>query len=234
MSATYRQSSRYRPELAGRDANNLWLARQNRFRLEAEGVRDAFLAASGLLNSTIGGPSVRPPMPSGIAELGYAGSVRWQESKGVDKYRRGLYVFFQRTVPYPMLTTFDTPDMNVCAAKRERSNTPLQALTLLNDPVFVECAQALGRRIVRDAAKSPKQKIEFAFKTCLGRSPTPVELRESLTIYEQMRKQSESDLEAAADFAGEHAASNRDVVELSAWTAVARIVLNLDEFVTRE
>src|SRR5207244_3331140 len=100
-SATYRQSSVYRPELTDRDANNLWLARQNRFRVEAEGVRDAYLATSGLLNHTVGGPSVRPPLPPGIAELGYAGSVRWQNSKGADKYRRGLYIFFQRTVPYP-------------------------------------------------------------------------------------------------------------------------------------
>jgi hypothetical protein len=106
-SSTYRQSSRYRPDLAERDPSNVWLARQNRFRLEAENVRDAYLAASGLLNAAMGGPSVRPPLPADIAAIGYADSIKWKESQGADKYRRGLYIFFQRTVPYPMLTTFD-------------------------------------------------------------------------------------------------------------------------------
>ncbi len=108
---------------------------------------------------TIGGPSVHPPQPPGISELTYANSARWVEDKGPNRYRRGLYTWFQRTSPYPMLMTFDAPDANVCAARRERSNTPLQALTLLNDTAFVECAQALGRRIVQakecDDARHP-------------------------------------------------------------------------------
>ncbi|MFM8468816.1 MAG: PSD1 and planctomycete cytochrome C domain-containing protein, partial [Limisphaerales bacterium] len=137
-SATYRQSSVVRSDLRERDPNNLLLARQNRLRLEAETVRDAYLAASGLLNPKIGGPSIRPPLPADIAALGYANSVKWTESKGDEKNRRGLYIFFQRTVPYPMLMTFDAPDSNATCARRERSNTPLQALTLLNDPVFFE------------------------------------------------------------------------------------------------
>src|SRR5207247_5412690 len=135
-SAAYRQSSRLTPALAQRDPLNVLLARQGRLRLEAELVRDAALTASGLLTRAVGGPSVRPPQPAGVSELTYAGSVKWTESSGLDRYRRGLYVWFQRTSPYPMLLTFDAPDGNVCAVRRERSNTPLQALTLLNDAVF--------------------------------------------------------------------------------------------------
>lgn len=154
-SATYRQQSNLRPDLVTRDPNNVLLARQNRIRLEAESVRDAYLAASGLLNPKLGGPSIRPPLPADIAALGYANSVKWTESTGTEKNRRGLYIFFQRTVPYPMLMTFDAPDSNATCTRRERSNTPLQALTLLNDPVFFECAQALGKRMAETPPPLP-------------------------------------------------------------------------------
>jgi hypothetical protein len=150
-SATYRQSSAARPDLADRDPLNVLLARQARLRLEAEVVRDNALAASGLLTRTIGGPSVRPPQPPGISELTYAGAAKWVETTGPDRYKRGMYVWFQRTSPYPGLMTFDAPDANVCTVRRERSNTPLQALTLLNDAVFVEAAQALVKRVVTEA-----------------------------------------------------------------------------------
>jgi hypothetical protein len=153
-SATYRQSSHVRLELRDRDPKNTLLARQNRFRLSAEVIRDASLAVSGLLNPEVGGPSIRPPLPADVAALGYANSVRWQESAGKDKYRRGMYVFFQRTVPYPMLITFDAPDGVVTCTRRERSNTPLQSLTLLNDPVFYECAQAMAEHV---AGPNPPQ-----------------------------------------------------------------------------
>jgi len=149
-SATYRQSSHTTPAMLDRDAYNTLLARQSRVRVEAEIVRDLALAASGLLNPAIGGQSVRPEQPAGVAELGYSGSVKWATSKGADRHRRGMYTFFQRTVPYPMLMTFDAPDSNATCTRRERSNTPLQALTLLNDPVFVECARVLARRIVKE------------------------------------------------------------------------------------
>src|SRR5207245_6816814 len=121
------------PELAGKDPLNILLARQTRYRLEAELLRDTALASSGLLVRTLGGPSVRPPQPAGISELTYAGSAKWVESSGPDRYRRALYTWFQRTSPYPMLTTFDGPESILCCVRRERSNTPLQALTLLND-----------------------------------------------------------------------------------------------------
>ena len=171
--ATYRQSSKARPELMSRDPLNVLLARQNRPRLEAEIVRDLALASSGLLNRRIGGPSVHPPQPPGISELSYAGSVRWVESTGPDRYRRGMYTWFQRTSPYPMLITFDAPDSNVCCSRRERSNTPLQALTLLNDTVFVECAQALARRILAEKVEGRQERIRYGFRLCVARNLRP-------------------------------------------------------------
>src|SRR5207248_1482607 len=143
---------------------NTLLARQNRPRLEAEIVRDIALASSGLLQQAIGGPSVRPPQPPGISELSYAGSARWVESTGADRYRRGLYTWFQRTSPYPMLMTFDAPDSNVTCTRRDRSNTPLQALTLLNDPVFHECAQTLGRRMLKAPQSDSASRLKLGFE----------------------------------------------------------------------
>ena len=231
-SATYRQSSRPRPELGERDPLNSWLARQNRFRLDAENVRDACLAVSGLLEPQVGGPGIRPPLPPDIAAIAYANSVKWKESEGADRYRRGLYIFFQRTVPYPMLTTFDAPDSNVACTRRERSNTPLQALALLNDSMAFECAQALGRRLHRGAGTA-RERIRQAFAACLSREPTSDELGRLELYYETHRRLSQADLAAAAasappDRGGDHLA------EQAACVALARTILNLDEFVTRE
>jgi hypothetical protein len=215
-SASYRQSSAHRPELHDRDPTNLWLARQNRVRIEAEIVRDVALASSGLLNPAIGGPSVRPPQPDGISDLTYAGSVRWVESTGPDRYRRGMYIWFQRTSPFPMLMTFDSPDSNVCVVRRERSNTPLQALTLMNDVVFVECAEALGRELlywpgtIADA-------IALGVQRVLGRPPTAAEL-------DRLTRWHDEALTLTKD----------PSPELGAWVAVARVLLNLDEAVNRE
>jgi hypothetical protein len=233
MSATYRQSSRSRPELAQRDPLNVLLARQARQRLEAEGVRDVTLAASGLLVRTVGGPSVRPPQPPGISELTYAGSARWVESSGPDRYRRGLYIWFQRTSPYPMLMTFDAPDSNVCVVRRERSNTPLQALTLLNDTVFVECAQALGRRVLAEAPPGDAERLRYAFRLCVAREPTPAELSRLSRLLGDFRSLCRAKPEEAARLAGQPKAGG-DVAEAAAWVALARSLLNLDEFVTRE
>jgi hypothetical protein len=234
MSATYRQSSRTRPELAGRDPLNVLLARQNRVRLEAEFLRDVALAASGLLVPTIGGPSVRPPQPAGISELTYAGSARWVESAGPDRYRRGLYTWFQRTSPYPMLMTFDAPDSNVCCVRRERSNTPLQALTLLNDTVFFECAQALGRRLVDEKPGTPQERIRHAFGLCLAREPSAAELARLSQLYDDLVKACRANPDAAAQLAGQAKPAGADLAEAAAWVALARTVMNLDEFVTRE
>jgi hypothetical protein len=231
-SATYRQSSADRPELRQCDPANMLLARQSRLRLEAEILRDVALASSGLLTPRIGGPSVHPPQPAGISELTYAGSARWMESKGADRYRRGMYTWFQRTSPYPMLLTFDCPDSNVCAVRRDRTNTPLQALTLLNDTTFVECAQALGRRIRRHEPDVARR-IDYAFRLCLAREPTTEEVSLLRRLYVDLADQCRHHPEAAAKLLGKMKV-DENVPETAAWTAVARTVMNLDEFVTRE
>jgi hypothetical protein len=233
-SATYRQSARARPELAVRDPLNVLLARQARLRLEAEIVRDNALAASGLLTRTIGGPSVRPPQPAGISELTYAGSARWVESTGPDRYRRGMYTWFQRTSPYPMLLTFDAPDGNLCCVRRERSNTPLQALALLNDTVFVECAQALGKRIVEDKSANAGDRLRHAFRLCLARDPSATELDRLSRLHEELLQTYRAKPEAAAKLLGKMKVNGADAPEAAAWVALARTLLNLDEFVTRE
>jgi hypothetical protein len=234
-SSAYRQSSRGRPELIDRDPNNTWIARQNRFRPEAEVVRDLALSAAGLLTEAIGGPSVRPPQPSGISELTYANSARWVESQGADRYRRGLYTWFQRTSPYPMLLTFDAPDSNLCAAKRERSNTPLQALTLLNDAVFVECAQGFGRRIIEESlSDNPVDRVRLAVRIGLAREPSPDELDVFIDLYQQALEQCRAHPDEAATLVGSYQAGKGSPSESAAWVVLARTLLNLDEFVTRE
>jgi len=233
LSATYRQSSSIRPQLQERDPGNILLARQTRLRLEAENVRDAALAVSGLLEPRLGGPSVRPPLPADIAAVGYANSVKWPESTGADQFRRGLYIFFQRTVPYPMLTTFDAPDSNVTCTRRERSNTPLQALTLLNDPVFFACAQALGRQLATAHASDPASLVRAAFASTLARPPHPAEQKRLEEYYRaQLGLARRRPAEAPpAKTPSTHADSSP---ELTAAVLVARTLLNLDEFVNRE
>jgi mono/diheme cytochrome c family protein len=232
-SATYRQSSNVRPDLLARDPNNLLLARQNRLRLEAEPVRDAYLAASGLLNEKIGGPSIRPPLPADIAALGYANSVKWTESAGTEKNRRGLYIFFQRTVPYPMLMTFDAPDSNATCTRRDRSNTPLQALTLLNDPVFFECAQALGRRMAELPGSDATERIRHGFERCFARPPTREELAQLRKLYDAQLKLVALSPENAVKISGTKKDDAR-AAEMATLVALGRVMLNLDEFVTRD
>ncbi len=207
-SATYRQSSAMRDDLLERDPGNRWLARQSRIRLEAETVRDAALAASGLLCARIGGPSVYPPQPEGLFVVTQQKKA-WPESKGPDRYRRGMYIYFWRSSPYPLLPTFDAPDGNTACTRRARSNTPLQALTLANDRVFVEIAAGLGARIVREGGPDAASRIRRAFTLCLSRLPSPAEA------------------DRLAQFV-----SSRPPHE--AWQAAARVLLNLDEFITRE
>jgi hypothetical protein len=233
-SSTYRQASAHRSDLVDRDPNNVLLGRQNRFRLEAENVRDTYLAASGLLNPVVGGPSVRPPLPADIAAIGYANSIKWKESEGVDRYRRGLYIFFQRTVPYPMLVTFDAPDSNVTCPRRERSNTPLQALTLLNDPVFFECAQALGKRLAAEPANDITDKLRRAFVLCLSRDPGKEELARLARLYADQFRAVQKTPDNAAKIIGSAKSSGSEPLETAALIAVARTLMNLDEFVTRE
>ncbi len=230
-SATYRQTSATRPELLELDPENRLVARQGRYRLQAEVLRDVGLASSGLLNDAVGGPSIRPPLPAGMTMLSYANGMNWSETTGPDKYRRGLYIFFQRTVPYPMLMTFDAPDSNTACPRRERSNTPLQALTMLNDPVIFECAQALGR----DVAELPGTRDErFAalFERTVARPPTERERQLTGELYDRMLAAC-ADEERAKAIAGAEVPGER-LAETAAWVATARVLLNTDEFVTRE
>jgi hypothetical protein len=240
-SATYRQQSAIRSELVDMDPDNVLLARQNRVRVEAEIVRDLALAVSGLLHAKIGGPSVRPPQPSEYSALTYANSAKWQTSKGGDQYRRGMYTFFQRTSPYPMLMTFDSPDSTECTAQRAKSNTPLQALTIWNDPVFVECAQQLGRRLVNEAPQGENAEITkrnratYAFQLCLGRSPNDFEMGVILDLYDEQLAMSADDEKLRTAIVGSGAVpTGVTAVDLSGWIAVGRTLLNLDEFITRE
>ena len=234
LSSTYRQASDIRESILERDPKNRLLARQNRYRLESEVVRDLYLSASGLLHSTVGGPSIRPPLPADVAALGYANSVKWNASSAPEKYRRGLYIFYQRTVPYPMLATFDAPDAYVTCTRRERSNTPLQALTLLNDPVFVECAQALGKRVVEQSGPSSLERINHVVRVCLGRDPDAIERTHLMTLYNRLKESAELDRDSVEKLIGDYAPEETPVIEAAVWVAMARTLLNLDEFVTRE
>ena len=233
MSATYRQASARRPDLEERDPSNALLARQRRVRLPAEMIRDAALEASGLLDPAIGGPSVRPPQPQGVTGLAYAGSVSWDASNGTDRYRRGLYTFLQRTVLYPQLVNFDMPDRTMAECTRERSNTPLQALNLLNDSVFVEAARALALRALEASEGDEDAGLREAFRMCLSREPEAGEVRHLRDYLAAQRVIFDSDPEAAAQFMP-LAVAGVDRVEAAAWVGAASVLLNLDEFITRE
>lgn len=221
-SSTYRMASAVNSVPDQADANNQWLWRQNSYRVSAETVRDVHLAASGLLDRTIGRKGIFPPLPAFVTEVGR--SVKWPVSEGGDRYRRGMYILFKRTVPYPMLMTFDAPDAALSCSRRERSNTPLQALTLLNDPVFFECAQTLGQQMAAKHKGNPEAAIREMFLRCLSRPPAERELQYLESAFrdlQQLSQQSE-ETQSPAD------------TDLAAMTAVARIILNLDEFITRD
>ncbi len=232
MSATYRQDSKHRPELLELDPQNRLLARQNRIRVEGEIVRDICLDAASLLAKQIGGPSVYPPLPAGIAELSYAGNFKWDTSKGADRYRRGMYTFFKRTAPHPNLTTFDCPDANLTCVERQASNTPLQALTVLNNESFLEAARALANRLVATTGDD-SYRLTLAFRICVARQPSTAEHRELRQLLADSQNWYRDRPDEAKKLVGENAGS-RSAESLAAWTATARILLNLDEFLTRE
>lgn len=233
LSATYRQSSHMRADMLERDPANTLLYRQNAFRVEGEITRDLFLAASGLLNRAVGGPSVRPPLPPGITDLSYASSVKWETSAGAEMYRRGMYIHFQRTIPFPQLMAFDCPDSNVTAIKRNRSNSPLQALTLLNDPAFVECAQHLAKASLANAS-TPEERVRWAFANSLARAPREAEMKLLLNLLTQQQAYYADKPELAAKIAGPAAEGAAAPADAAAYTVVARTILNVDEFLTRE
>jgi len=235
MSATYRQSSRVTEELAQRDRYNRLLARGARFRLDAETLRDNALAASGLLSRKMYGPSVMPPQPDGIWRSTY-NSDKWVTAVGEDRYRRGLYTFIKRTSPYPAMTTFDAPSREICTIRRSRTNTPLQSLVTLNDPAFVECAQALARRVTREASETPATRIARALESALVRAPRAAEVATLVGLYERRLAEFRGDLAEARRFATEPLGpipADADPAELAALTAVCNVILNLDEFLTR-
>ena len=221
-SMTYRQSSRTRPELKEVDPGNRLLAQQSRLRLDAEVIRDAALAASGLLADRIGGPSVFPPQPDGVMNLGQM-RRKWEPSTGPDRYRRGLYTFFWRATPHPSLMVFDAPNAVQACTRRVRSNTPLQALTLLNDEAAIEFAHALAERLLEEAPTGDPERLRLAFRLCLARAPSPKEMRTLQTLLDQERA------EVGADSHDGGSEALR-----TAWTTAARVLLNLDEFITRE
>jgi hypothetical protein len=232
-SATYRQASKKRKEIDAKDPDNVLLARQSRVRLSAEVIRDAALSASGLLNPAIGGPSVKPPQPPGVSEITYGSGLKWKESEGADRYRRGLYIHFQRTSPYPELVNFDAPDSRLACTRRRRSNTPLQALNLLNDLVFFEAAQGLAARTLREAPDDFRGRLSYAFELALSRKPNAHELDDLAKYFDTQKALFESDGKAAA-LAAPYAPDGVSRTDMAAWVGVSRVLMNLDEFITRE
>ena len=230
-SATYRQSSRTGPDLQSRDPANILLARQSGLRFSSEQVRDSILFASGLLSRKLGGPSVRPPQPDSVVIEGFEN--KWVLSGGEDRHRRGLYTFIQRTSPFAQGVTFDAANAGRTCTRRERSNTPLQALTLLNDPVFFEAAQAMALRILHENEGDDTERIDFAFQLCLSRVPGPTE-RERLLAYLQEQREIFKDDPQAVDAIVSERTEGPDKHQWAAWTAVASVLLNLHEFITRE
>jgi mono/diheme cytochrome c family protein len=233
-SATYRQSSRVTPELLETDPANRLLARGPRFRADAEVVRDVALAASGLLNEKVGGPSVCPPLPGFmlLPPVSY-GPKSWPEATGPDRYRRALYTFRFRSLPYPALQVFDAPNGDFACVRRSRSNTPLQALTALNEPVFLECAQALGRKALAEGGRTDGERLTYAFRRCVARKPTAEESAVLLNLLEKERQRFHATKAKPEELTGKPPAGAK-AADLAAWTVVARVLLNLDETVTKE
>jgi len=234
MSATYRQSSEHRPAIEVIDPTNRLLHRQNRFRVEAEIVRDISLAASGLLAPAVGGPSVFPPIPEGVTDLTYNSGFKWATSTGSDRYRRGLYTYFKRTAPHPNLITFDCPDSNVSNVARDRSNTPIAALVTLNNATFVEAAQALASLALALDAADDLDRLAFALRRCIARVPSDEELADFENLLAISRQWYAGHPAEAESLCGEHRAADVALEENAAWVAVTRVMLNLDEFLTRD
>lgn len=233
-SATYQQSSRVTPELYERDPDNRLLARGPRFRLPAEAIRDQALFVSGLLSPKMYGPPVKPPQPELGLAAAFGSRIDWQTSDGEDRYRRGLYTTWRRSNPYPSMASFDAPNREVCTIRRVRTNTPLQALVTLNDPVYVEAAQALARRMM-ESAQTAEERADVGFRLCLAREPAPAERTRLVELYEQARTRFANQTADAITLAGipSDANSTQSAVEAAAWTVVANVLLNLDEFLMK-
>lgn len=236
MSRTYRQVSEAASELHERDPGNQWLARQGVFRLDAEFIRDNALAISGLLSPKIGGPSVKPYQPAGYWDYLNFPKRDYVEDRGEDQYRRGLYTYWQRTFLHPSLLAFDAPTREECTAERARSNTPLQALVLLNDPTYVEAARVFAQRVACDGGSTLEDRLRFAFRQALNRAPRPDEVRVLNGLYEEHFCQYTADEKAAWEViqvGQSKAPSEISPAELAAWTSITRVLLNLHETITR-
>jgi hypothetical protein len=235
MSATYRQASATRTDVTI-DAENVLLYRQNRVRVEAEKaeiVSDTFLAVSGLLSSKRGGPCVFPPIPPDILDITYDG-IEWPTSTGEDAHRRALYTWHQRTQLYPNLAEFDRPSASESVTGRNRSSTPLQALTTLHNPVFVEATQAFARRVQEDVASGLHDQVVYAFRLTLGRAPGAEEASELEKLFADSRATFEAAPNLAQEAVGQYAPDTVDLPSAAAWVAVARTLLNADELIIRE
>ncbi len=242
-SATYRQDAKVSPALAGRDPDNRLLARGPRLRLQAEFIRDQALAISGLLNGEIGGASVSPYQPKGLwTELSSRGdSKNWSaqvfvQSHGKDLYRRSMYTFWKRTSPPPQMITFDAPDREACVVRRSRTNTPLQALVLLNDPTYIEASRKLAERLMTDAGATPEERITFAYRLAMARPPKRAEVAVLRRLFEEQLAIYRMDEKAAVKLLSVGEAPRNEKLapaELAAWSVVASVILNLDETVTK-
>jgi uncharacterized protein DUF1549/uncharacterized protein DUF1553 len=235
-SATYRQSSKVTPGLYAKDQYNRLLARGPRFRVEGEIVEDIALSVSGLLNLKIGGPSVYPPIPASVGDTAYGG-FSWPETKADERYRRGLYTFWKRSLPFPSLSAFDAPTSETSCPRRARSNTPLQALTTLNEKTFVEAAQAMALRVVKEGGPDNRTRAAYAFELCTGRKPATTELNKLLKFWQEQYNYFEDRTAAAVSVAlpdSKQMPPDVNLHKVAAWAMVSRAILNLDETITKE
>jgi hypothetical protein len=222
-STAYRQASNITPEVLQSDPYNRLISRGPRFRMEAEMLRDAGLRISGLLSAKIGGPSVFPPQPEGVWSIPY-NDDKWEESKGEDKYRRGIYTFVRRSAMYPAMMNFDAGSREACLVRRIRTNTPLAALTTLNDPAFFEMARALAKRMVTEAGPSDSARVRHGFRLATARAPKGEEMDRLVTWLDKERKYFAAHEQEATDLGG----------DVAPWTMLANVLLNLDEALTKE
>ena len=232
-SATYRQTSKADPAVVARDPDNRLLARGPRVRLSAEVIRDQALAAAGLLSRKKGGPSVNPPQPNLGLSAAFGGGIDWKTSQGEDRLRRAIYTTWRRSNPYPSMAAFDAPNREVCTIRRPRTNTPLQALVTLNDPVYVEAAQSLARRMVTEGGSTAAERVIRGFRLVLARHPSPVEVDRLVRLHAEAlvdyRQAPEEARKLATEPLGPPPADLADLPDLAAWTLVANVILNLDE-----
>ena len=237
-SSTYRQDSLINAEHRAKDPFNRWYSRGPRFRLSAEMIRDQALSVSGLLSSKMYGAPVRPPQPNLGVKAAFGGGIDWKTSEGEDRYRRGIYTNWRRSNPYPSMTTFDAPNREVCVVRRDRTNTPLQALVTLNDPVYVEAAVSLARKMYK-VAKSENNVLsglQEGFKLCLSRTAKEDELGKISKLFNQSLKHYENNPELADLMTGNLMDKNNDSFKnsrLAALTVVGNVLLNLDEFLMK-